>query len=166
MKFSLKTPSDVIIEKTAGEFAGIWYDAARSSGMTIVNLQGDTIDLRKYKTPRNFARRHIEKFIPAAVHALTDILSRPETPVEQKDIILNAILERTNDPDIDMLAKTAGDLPAFEQTVLYKPDNEKPKPVIVNTIKYDGGGLNVTDFKYNSPKPPKVDFNFDSKRVK
>jgi len=49
-----------------------------------------------------------------------------------------------NDPDLDMMAKTAGDLPEFEQTVLYKPDNEKPKPVIVNTTK--------------------PDFNFSSKR--
>lgn len=146
MKFSLKTPSDVIIEKTAGEFAGVWYDAARSSGMTIVKLQGDTIDLRKYKTPRNFARRHIEKFIPAAVYTLNEILSRENTPPEQKEIIYQALMERVNDPDIDMLAKTAGTLPEFEQTVLYKPDNEKPKPVIINT--------------------PKLDFNFDSKRIR
>lgn len=146
MKFSLKTPSDVIVEKTAGEFAALWYDAARSSGMTIVNLQGDTIDLRKYKTPRNFARRHLEKFIPAAVHALTDILSRDSTPPDQKEIIYQALMERVNDPDIDMLAKTAGNLPEFEQTVLYKPDNEKPKPVIINS--------------------PRIDFNFDSKRVR
>lgn len=146
MKFSLKTPSDVIVEKTAGEFAGVWYDAARSSGMTIVNLQGDTINLRKYKTPRNFARRHLEKFIPAAVHALTDILSRDTTPPEQKEIIYQALMERVNDPDIDMTAKIAGNLPEFEQTVLYKPDNEKPKPVIINS--------------------PRIDFNFDSKRVR
>lgn len=146
MRFKLKEPSDVIIEKTAGNFAALWYDAARSSGMTIVKLQGDTIDLRKYKTPRNFARRHIEKFIPAAVHALTDIMSRENTPPEQKEIIYQALMERVNDPDIDMLAKTAGDMPTFEQSVLYKPDNEKPKPVIVNS--------------------PKIDFSFDSKRVK
>lgn len=142
----LKDPSDVIIEKTAGEFAGAFFEAARSSGMGIITLQGQRIDLRKYKNdPRAFARRHIEKFIPAAVHALTDILSRPETPAEQKEIIYQAIMERVNDPDLDMMAKTAGDLPAFEQTVLYKSDQEKPKPVIVNT--------------------PAIDFNFDSKRT-
>lgn len=145
MKFSLKAPSDVIIEKTAGEFAGVFFDSCRSSGMTVINLQGDKINLLNFKSPRAFARRHIEKFIPAAVHALTDIMSRPETPPEQKDIILNAILERVNDPDIDMLAKTAK-LPEFEQTVLYKPDNELPKPVIVNS--------------------PRIDFSFDSKRIK
>lgn len=129
----LKDPSDVIIEKTAGEMAAVFYEAARSSGMTVIQLQGQKINLKKYKDPRWFARSHLEKFIPAAVHALTEIMSRPETPVEQKEIIYQAILERVNDPDLDMMAKTAGDLPEFEQTVLYKSDQEKPKPIIVNT---------------------------------
>ena len=146
MKFHLKDPSDVIIEKTAGQMAAIFFEAARSSGMGIITLQGQKIDLRKYKNnPRAFARSHLEKFIPAAVHALTEILSRDSTPVEQKEIIYQALLERVNDPDIDMMAKTAGNLPEFEQTVLYKSDQEKPKPVIVNS--------------------PKIDFNFDSKRT-
>lgn len=132
MKFHLKDPSDVIIEKTAGEFAGVWYDAARSSNMKLVKLQGKTINLLRYKSPRDFARRHLEAFIPAAVHALTEIMSRETTPEPQRQIIYNALMERVNDPDLDMMAKTAG-LPEFEQTVLYKPDTEKPKPVIINT---------------------------------
>jgi hypothetical protein len=141
----LVSPSDVIIEKTAGEFAGVWYDAARSSDMKIVKLQGKTINLLKYKTTRDFARRHLEAFIPAAVHALNDILSRDSTSVEMKEIIYQAILERVNDPDIDIMAKTAGTLPEFEQSILYKSDQEKPKPVILNT--------------------PKIDFDFNSKRT-
>lgn len=140
----LKDPSDVIIEKTAGEMAGVWYDAARSSGMTIVKLQGDVIDLRRFKSTRDFARRHLEKFIPAAVHALTDIMSRDNTPVDQKEIIYQALLERVNDPDIDMMGKTAG-LPEFQNTVLYKSDQEKPKPVIVNTPR-------IEDFKFDSTR--------------
>jgi len=139
-----KDPSDVIVEKTAGEMAGVFYDAARSSGMTVIQLQGKKINLLNYKSPRGFARRHLEKFIPAAVHALIEIMSRDTTPPEQKDVIYNAIMERVNDPDLDMMAKTAGDLPEFENTVLYKSDQEKPKPVIVNTAK--------------------PDFNFSSKR--
>lgn len=142
----IKDPSDVIIEKTAGEFAGVFYDSARSSGMKIIKLQGQVINLLKYKSPRDFARRHLEKFIPAAVHALTEILSRESTPEAQKLIIYNALMERVNDADIDMTAKLAGDMPEFEQTVLYKSDQEKPKPIIANT--------------------PKIDFDFDSKRVK
>lgn len=131
-------PSNVIVEKTAGEFAGTFFEAARSSGLETIMLQGQTINLLKYKNnPRAFARRHIEKFIPAAVHALTEIMSRDTTPPDQKELIYNALMERVNDPDLDMMAKTAGDLPEFEQTVLYKSDQEKPKPIIVNTPKLD-----------------------------
>ena len=138
-------PSNVIVEKTAGEFAGVFYDAARSSGLKTIMLQGQKINLLKYKTPRAFARSHLEKFIPAAVNALIDIMSRHNCPEDQKLMIYNALMERVNDKDLDMMAKTAGDLPEFEQTVLYKDDNAKPKPVIINT--------------------PKIDFNFDSKRT-
>jgi hypothetical protein len=133
----IKDPSDVIVEKTAGEFAGVFYDSARSSGLTVIQLQGQKINLLRYKSPREFARSHLEKFIPAAVHALTEILSRPTTPESQKQIIYQALMERVNDPDIDMMAKTAKTLPEFEQTILYKPDTEKPKPVIVNTTKFE-----------------------------
>lgn len=145
-KLKLKDPSDVIIEKTAGAFASTFFEAARSSGMKVIMLQGRKINLMKYKeNPRNFARVHLEAFIPAAVHSLIEIMSREGTPENQRQIIYQALLERVNDPDIDMTAKIAGNLPEFEQTVLYKPDNEKPKPVIINT--------------------PRIDFNFDSKRV-
>lgn len=137
-------PSNVIVEKVAGEMSGVFYDAARSSGLKIIQLQGQKINLLKYKTPRDFARRHLEKFIPAAVEALIEIMSRPNTPVEQKEMIYQAILERVNDKDIDMTGKLAG-LPEFQNTVLYKPDTELPKPIILNT--------------------PKIDFDFNSKKV-
>lgn len=137
-------PSNVIVEKTAGEFAGTFYDAARSSGMKMIKLQGKVINLLRYKSPRDFARRHLEAFIPAAVHALTEILSRPETPEDQKRIIYDAIMERVNDVNLDMMGKTAG-LAEYKDTVLYKADDEKPKPIIVNT--------------------PKINFDFNSKRV-
>lgn len=130
----LKDPSDVIVEKTAGEMAGVFFDAARSSGMNVIKLQGQVINLLKYKSPRAFARAHLEKFIPAAVHALNEIMCNPDTPEEQRQVIYNAILERINDPDLDMMGKTAG-LPEFEKTILYKPDTEKPKPIILNTPK-------------------------------
>lgn len=146
MNFKIKDPSTVIVEKTAGEFAGVFYDAARSSGMKLIKLQGKTINLLRYKSARDFARRHIEAFIPAAVHSLIEIMSRENTPEPQKRLIYEALMERVNDQDLDMIAKTAGDMPAFEQTVLYKPDTELPRPVIINT--------------------PKINFDFDSKRVK
>lgn len=132
----LKDPSDVIVEKTAGEFAGVFYDAARSSGMTVVKLQDQTINLLRYKSPRAFARVHLEKFIPAAVHALNEIMCNPNTPEDKRQIIYNAIMERVNDVDLDMMGKTAG-LPEFQNTVLFKPDTDKPKPVIVNTPSFN-----------------------------
>ena len=141
---SIKDPSDVIVEKTAGEFAGTFYDAARSSGLKVIQLQGQKINLLKYKTPRAFARSHLEKFIPAAVEALIEIMSRENCPVEQKEMIYQALLERVNDQDIDMRGKMAK-LPEFENTPLYKPDTDLPKPVIINT--------------------PKIDFDFNSKKV-
>ena len=146
MKLKIVDPSDVIVEKTAGRFAAEFFEAARNSDLKVIMLQGKKINLMKYKeNPRNFARVHIEAFIPAAVHALNEIMCNPKTPEDQRQIIYNAIMERINDPDLDMMAKTAGDLPEFEQTILYKSDQEKPKPIILNT--------------------PKIDFNFDSKRV-
>jgi hypothetical protein len=140
-----KDPSDVIIEKTAGEFAGVFYDAARSSGMDKVKLQGKVINLLKYKSTRAFARDCLEAFIPAAVHALNQILANPNTPPDQKEVIYNALMERVNDVTLIEMGKTAG-LPEYENTILYKSDQEKPKPIIINS--------------------PKLDFSFNSVREK
>src|SRR5438552_1465602 len=93
----LKDPSDVIVEKTAGEFAGVFYDSARSSDMKLIKLQGKIVNLLRYKSARDFARRHLEAFIPAAVHALNEIMCNPNTPEAQRLIIYNAIMERIND---------------------------------------------------------------------
>ncbi len=143
-KLKIVDPATFIIEKTAGEMAGVFYDSARSSDMKVIKLQGEVINLLKYKRTRDFSRAHFEKFIPAAVHALTEIMSKPETPIETKETIYQAILERVNDEGLNLMGKQAG-LPEYENTVLYKSDQEKPKPIILNT--------------------PKIDFNFDSKRV-
>lgn len=141
----IKDPTDTIIETTAGRFSAEFFEAARSSGMGVIRLQGEVIDLRKFKNnPVKFARAHFEKFIPAAVKALTEIMSNPKTPAEHREVIYNAIMERVNDPELAMMGQAAG-LPDFESTPMYKPDNEKPKPVIVNT--------------------PAIDFDFDSKRT-
>lgn len=138
-------PSTFIVEKTAGLMAAEFFEAARNSDLKKIQLQGKIINLMKYKNnPRAFARAHLEKFIPAAVHALTQILSNEKTPPDQKEIIYKAIMERVNDPGLDLMAKTAGDLPEFENTILYKHDDEKPKPVIINTPKID--------FDYNNRK--------------
>lgn len=134
-KLKIITPSSNIIEKTAGEMAGVFYDAARSSGMTRIQLQGKRINLLAYKTSRAFARTHLEKFIPAAIESLTTILGRPNTPEEAKRIIYDAIMERTNDEQVIQMGKTA-QLPEFENSPLYKTDTELPKPVIINSTKH------------------------------
>lgn len=144
-KFKLIEPHTILIEQTAGKFAAEFFEAARSTGMGIIMLQNEKIDLRKYKNdPRKFARAHLEKFIPAAVHALIEILSRENTPEPMKEVIYQAIQERVNDDQVNAMGKQAG-LVEFEDTPLYTPDNIAPKPVIINT--------------------PKIDFSFDSKRV-
>jgi hypothetical protein len=144
-KFKIITPSSMLIEKTSAEFAGVFFDAARSSGMTKIKLRGEVINLLKYKNnPRLFAKAHLEKFIPDAVKALIDIMSHPNTPEEQKRIIYDAITERTNDEQLNAMGTQAG-LPEFQNTPLFKRDDEKPKPIIINT--------------------PRIDFNFNSKKV-
>ncbi len=143
-KLKIVDPSTFIIEKTAGELAGVFYDAARSSGMKVIQLQGEKINLLKYKRTRDFARAHFEKFISAAVHALIEVMSKPTCSVENKEIIYQALMERVNDDQLNLMGKQAG-LPEYENTILYKADTEKPKPVIINT--------------------PRLDFNFDSKRT-
>lgn len=134
-KLKIITPASMIIEKTAAEFAGVFFDAARSSGMAKIKLRGEVINLLRFKNnPRLFARKHLEKFIPDAVKALIDIMSRPNTPEDQKLIIYDAITERTNDAQLNAMGTQAG-LPEFMNTPLFKKDNELPKPVIINTPK-------------------------------
>jgi len=128
-KMKIITPASMLIEKTAGELAAVMWEAGRSSGMK-----------SKYKTARAFARANLETFIPKAVELLIEIMSRPNTPAEQKELIYQAIMERTNDDQLIAIGKAAG-LPEFEQTVLYKGDTEKPKPLIINTPKYDPNSL-------------------------
>ena len=132
-KLKIIQPHSVLIEQTAGQYAAIFWEACRSSGMKA----------GKHKTARSYARANLEKFIPLVVKNLIEVMSRPETPVDMKETIYQAILERTNDEQLNEMGKLAS-LPEYENTVLYKPDNELPKPVIINT--------------------PKLDFNFNSVR--
>lgn len=134
-KLKIITPKSMLIENTAGAFAATFFEAARSSGMHKIKLRGQVINLDKYKNdPRKFAKAHLEKFIPDAVKHLIQLLAMEHIPESQKTIIYDAIMERTNDEQLDTLAKsTDGRLPEFEQTILYKPDNEKPKPIVIKT---------------------------------
>jgi len=130
-------PSTVIVEKTAGEFAATFFEAARSSGLTKIQLQGDVINLKKYKNdPRAFARVHIEKFIPAAVHALNEIMCNPKTDPAKREIIYKAIMERVNDEGVDAIARIGGEKELMSQ-LPFKHDDAKPKPLIINGAPFD-----------------------------
>lgn len=130
-------PSTVIVEKTAGEFAGTFFEAARSSGMGIIMLQGEKIDLRKYKNnPRAFARVHLEKFIPAAVHALNEIMCNPNTAPEKRELIYKALMERVNDEGVDAIGRIGGEAALINQ-LPFKHDDAKPKPLIINGKPFD-----------------------------
>lgn len=117
----------MLIEQTAGRMAAEMYEVGRKQGMT-----------SKHKTPRAYAKANLEKFIPIAMKFLIDMLGREDVAASQKEIIYQAILERTNDEQLNQMGQAAG-LPEFEKTILYKPDNEKPKPIIVDTRKIDHG---------------------------
>lgn len=82
-------PQSNLIEKTAGELAGVWYEIGRGQGMT-----------SKWKTPKTYARANLEQFIPVAIKHLLEILGNPSTPDLMKQEIYDALIERANDPDL------------------------------------------------------------------
>lgn len=130
-KFKLIEPHTVLIEQTAGQYAAIFWEACRSSGMKA----------GKYKTARSYARANLEQFIPLVVKNLIDIMSRPETTESMRQTIYLAIMERTNDEHVNAIG-TQASLADFTNIPLYKDDNEKPKPIIFNTPKIDNGKIN------------------------
>lgn len=93
----ISTPKHNVIECIALEFAGVWYDAARSSGLKP----------SKHRTARHFAAHNIEKFMPHAIKHAIDLLGRPDISPILKDEIHQAILERVNDSSAKALAESA-----------------------------------------------------------
>lgn len=105
----IATPQSLLIEQTALKFAQVYYEAGRSTGLT-----------SKHKDARSFARANVEKFIPLATSTLLDMLGKSSTPLEQKDMIYNAIMERTNDTDLSDIG-----IKQFENNVPFLPDAAK-----------------------------------------
>lgn len=114
---NLVTPQSLLIEKTALELAAVFYEAGRSSGLT-----------SKHKDARSFARANVEKFIPKAVDLLMDILAKDSTPQEFKDLIYDALMERTNDEELSNIG-----LEIFKNETPYLAD----KPAIYNKPTID-----------------------------
>lgn len=109
-KNKLVTPQSLLIEKTALELAATFYEACRSSGLT-----------SKHKDARSFAKANVEKFIPKAVETLMDMIGSGAIPEDQKQLIYEAFMERTNDKDLSNCG-----IPVFENNTPFLAD----KPVI------------------------------------
>lgn len=119
---ALITPQSLLIEKTALEFAAVFYEAGRSSGLK-----------SKHKDARAFAKANLTRFIPKAIEHLMDLLGKDYIPQDQKDLIYEAIMERANDPDLSNCG-----IPVFKVPIEYKSDKHvPPAPVIVNTTRIE-----------------------------
>jgi hypothetical protein len=109
-KNKLVTPQSLLIEKTALELAAVFYEAGRSSGLT-----------SKHKDAKAFAKANVERFIPKAVDLLMDMIGSGAIPEDQKQLIYEAFMERTNDKDLSNCG-----IPVFKNDIPYLAD----KPVI------------------------------------
>lgn len=99
MTRKLVIPANPLIYRTALQYAAIFYEAGRSSGLT-----------SQYKTPEAFAKRYIERFIPMVIKNFIELL-KPHSGVSEhmKEEISAALLDPVNDPNL-MKAKVNTDL--------------------------------------------------------
>src|SRR5882672_9218090 len=115
-------PRSVLIEKTALEFAAVFYDVGRSQGMT-----------SRHKTAKHYAAHNFIKFIPRAVSHLLDILNQPNANPEMKDEIWCALQERIH--DVDTTAAFDNRLPDVDLTKVI--DCKAESPIIVNSKRFE-----------------------------
>lgn len=112
------TPESLVIEKTALELAANFWEIGKSQGLQ-----------SKYKDARSYAKRYVEKFIPAAVSILMDMLGKDHIPSDQKDMIYAAFLERSNDKDL------ANTIPIFDNPLAktFVSDKVIPQSPLIGT---------------------------------
>ena len=106
----LITPHSLVIEKTALELAACFFEAGRSSGLT-----------SKHKHAKSFAKANVKIFIPKAVDLLMDILGNPNTPEDQRQMIYDSFMERSNDKELSNIG-----IKVFENNTPFIPDFKKP----------------------------------------
>lgn len=83
-------PLNPLIFRTAGEFAAVWYEAGRSSGLTSV-----------HKTPRSYARANFEKFVPMVIKYFLEMLKPTSNCSEHmRQEIYAALIDPVNDPNL------------------------------------------------------------------
>lgn len=116
-KNALITPQSLLIEKTALELAAAFYEGGRSAGLK-----------SKHKDARSFAKANVETFIPKAVELLMTMIGSDAIPQDQKDLIYEAFMERTNDQDLSNCG-----IPVFENNTPFLAD----KPAIYDQPTLD-----------------------------
>ncbi len=122
MKKVIQTPRSTLIERTALEFACVFYDIGRSQGLK-----------SKHKSARHYAAHNFIKFIPRAVSHLIDILNQPNATPAMKLEIWTALQERIH--DVDTTAAFDNKLPDVDLTKVL--DCKAEPPVIVNTKRFE-----------------------------
>lgn len=108
-------PASVLIEQTAADLCAEYYEIGLSQGLK-----------SKRKTHKSFVHHNIEHFIPIAVNILTDMLGSPAVPDNQKELIVEALLERANDPELVFMNEK---IPDFKEAA--------NNSIIVNTPNLD-----------------------------
>lgn len=131
------SPSSILIEKTAVNFAAEFYDIGRKQGLT-----------SKYKTQKHYAMANFEKFVPHAVVHLRELLLKDSTPDEMRMLIFDAFQERINDPEANALAQSSADhsLPDIDIAKLI-PVQELPNVIKDQRAVKDYGILGITGGK-------------------
>ena len=129
MTKKIVAPVNPLIYKTALQYAAIFYDAGRSSGMT-----------SQYKTPEAFARRYLERFVPLVIKHFIEML-KPHSGISEhmKMEIHEALTDPINDPQLmdgnkkngivdinaEMLLKV---IDAYDHSQIKFKDLQLPKP--------------------------------------
>lgn len=121
MKYLLSAPKYTVLERVAGELAGCFYEAGRSSGLS-----------SDYKDARSFARAKFLTFLPKAIELCLSMLNRSDIHDLMKQEIFQALSERMNDPEINNV------LPNYDAMEMMKllPKSE-PRPVIMNSTNFN-----------------------------
>ena len=107
MTKKIAIPANPLIYRTALQYAAIFYDVGRSSGLT-----------SEFKTPEAFAKRYFERFLPMVISNFIEMLKPGSNCTEHMKMeIHEALTDPINDPnlmetkvDIDINTKRLDDM--------------------------------------------------------
>ena len=121
-KYLLSQAKYTLFERVAGELAGTFYENCRSQGMT-----------SEFKSAKAFARAKFLTFLPKAIELCLGMLERPDIHENMKQEILQAYLERANEPYLDAIDPYTMNMKAIEK--MLPKGNKNDLPVIFNSSK-------------------------------